>query len=272
MSRMISPADLMALVGTADCPTLIDVRRKPVFDASMARIPGAHWRNHMEVEAWLPSFDRSRPFVVYCAHGHNVSEIAGARLRGLGVDARILSGGIEAYAAEGGLLARRGPDVDPALPNPSVWVTRERPKVDRIACPWLIRRFIDPGAVFHYVAAEWVKDVADELRAIPFDIDGVHYSHRGPECSFDTMLREFGLERDLHLARLARIVRGADTADLETESQAHGLLAILLGLSATEPDDLRQLDKGMIVFDALYGWCRHSTGETHNWPSAKVAA
>jgi rhodanese-related sulfurtransferase len=272
MSRMISPADLMALVGTADCPTLIDVRRKPVFDASMARIPGAHWRNHMEVEAWLPSFDRSRPFVVYCAHGHNVSEIAGARLRGLGGDARILSGGIGAYSAEGGLLVGVGSDVDPALPKPSVWVTRERPKVDRIACPWLIRRFIDPGAVFHYVAAEWVKDVADELRAIPFDIDGVHYSHRGPECSFDTMLREFGLERDLHLARLARIVRGADTADLETESQAHGLLAILLGLSATEPDDLRQLDKGMIVFDALYGWCRHSTGETHNWPSAKVAA
>lgn len=272
MSGYISPKNLIALVGSADCPTLIDVRRRAVFDAALVRIPGAYWRSHMEVDAWLPSFDRSRAFVVYCAHGHNVSEIAGAKLRGLGADARILAGGIDAYGAEGGLLVGRGAEIDPALPTPSVWVTRERPKVDRIACPWLIRRFVDPGALFHYVAAEWVKDVAEELGAIPFDIAGVHYSNRGMECSFDTMLREFGLERDPHLAHLARIVRGADTADLDTEKQGHGLLAILFGLSAIELDDRRQLDKGMIIFDALYGWCRHSVGATHNWPSAKVAA
>jgi hypothetical protein len=169
-------------------------------------------------------------------------------------------------------LPNRGPTVvceapglKTGLPEPSVWVTRERPKIDRIACPWLIRRFIDPLAVFHFVAAEWVKDIADETGWIPYDIKDVFYSHRGETCTFDTLISQFGLT-DPALLHLANIVRGADTAHLDLEPQAAGLLAISLGLSAIEEDDLQQMEKGMTIYDALYGWCRYATAETHNWP------
>src|SRR5918999_887758 len=131
------------------------------------------------------------------------------------------------------MVTRDGPGVDVAA-GQSVWVTRERPKIDRIACPWLIRRFIDPFAIFHFVAAEWVKDVAEEIGGIPYDIKDVHYSHRGAECTFDTLISEFGLT-DPPLLHLAKIVRGADTASLNLEPQAAGLLAVSLGLSAVEP-------------------------------------
>ena len=137
--------------------------------------------------------------------------------------------------------------------------------------PWLIRRFIDPFAVFHFVPAQWVKDVAEELDAIPFDIEDVHYSHRGETCTFDTLIAEFAIA-DPALAHLARIVRGADTARLDLEPQSAGLLAISLGLSAIEADDIRQLEAGMPIYDALYGWCRHATGERHNWPAKAVSA
>jgi hypothetical protein len=155
------------------------------------------------------------------------------------------------------------------LAQPSVWVTRERPKIDRIACPWLIRRFVDPTARFHFVGAEFVRDIADETGWIPFDIKDVHYSHRGDECTFDTMIHEFGIS-DPALGHLARIVRGADTALLDLEPQAAGLLAISLGLSAIEPDDGAQLEQGMTIYDALYGWCRLAVGETHNWPVSRA--
>ena len=131
---------------------------------------------------------------------------------------------------------------------PDLTKERERPKVDRVACPWLIRRFVDPSAVFHYVAPEWVRDIAEETGATPFDIDGVVYSHRGEMCSFDTMLDEFGLDTPA-LRRMARIVRGADTARPDLEPQAAGLLAILLGLSAMESDDIR-LQRGNHFYDA----------------------
>lgn len=271
MPRTISPQSLLALVGTPHCPHLVDVRREAVFMADPMRIAGAVWRNHLDAEQWQPRFPPGRGFIVYCAHGHNVSEIAAAKLRALGADVAVLEGGIDAYQEAGGLLVAKTAGMDPGLAVPSVWVTRARPKVDRIACPWLIRRFVDPFAAIHFVAPEWVKDVADELGAIPFDIDGVPYSHRGETCSFDTMLDIFGLD-DPALRHLARIVRGADTARSDLEPEAAGLLAILLGLSATEHDDTRQLEKGLPIFDALYGWCRHATGERHNWPAGRQAA
>lgn len=266
MPRTISPSDLIACIGTARCPLVIDVRREDAFAAAPTRIAGALWRHHMKAAAWLPDLPAG-PIVVYCTHGHNVSEIALARLAQLGADAAVLEGGVEAFAAAGGQLARRSaPGLEPGLPRPSEWVTRARPKIDRIACPWLIRRFVDPLAVFHYVTAEWVRDVADETGATAFDVEGVHYSHRGDACTFDTMVAEFGLA-DPALLHLARIVRAADTARPDLEPQAAGLLAVSLGLSATEDDDHAQLEKGMAIYDALYGWCRHATAETHNWPA-----
>jgi rhodanese-related sulfurtransferase len=271
MPRRITPETLIDLVGTPNCPIVVDVRRPEAFAASGLRIAGAVWRSHMTVAEWLPGLG-GRPVVVYCAHGHNVSEIAVASLVAEGADARTLDGGFAAWQEAGGptvSLAMSGVNI--TRQSPSAWVTRERPKIDRIACPWLIRRFIDPMARFHYVAAEWVLDVASETGWIPYDVRDVHYSHRADACTFDTLIAEAGLI-DPSLLRLARIVRGADTARPDLEPEAAGLLAISLGLSATEPDDLVQLEKGMLVYDALYGWCRHASEERHNWPSARTAA
>ena len=266
MPRTVTPIALSHLIGSPDCPVIIDVRRKDVFQQATSRIPTALWRSHTEPETWLGQFEPGRSFVVYCAHGHNVSEIAAAKMRALGAEVAVLEGGIEAYMALGAPLIFDAPGIERGLASPSVWVTRERPKIDRVACPWLIRRFVDPSAIFYYVAPEWVRDIAGETGAIPFDIDGVVYSHRGETCSFDTMLDEFGLDT-LPLRHVARIVRGADTARLDLEPQAAGLLAILLGLSAMETDDLRQLDRAIPVFDALYAWCRFAATETHNRPA-----
>jgi hypothetical protein len=150
-------------------------------------------------------------------------------------------------------------------------VTRARPKIDRIACPWLIRRFVDPEAVFLFVAASEVMAVAERFSATPFDVDGVFWSHRGDTCTFDTMLDAFGLGLE-PLLHLARIVRGADTARLDLAPEAAGLLAVSLGFSRMHRDDLVQLDAAMIVYDALYRWARDATGETHNWPAAGAAS
>lgn len=270
MPRTILAQDLIRLVGTERCPLIVDVRREAVFAAAPMRIAAALWRDHMLVDDWLPQLPAARRIVVYCAHGHNVSEIALARLLAKGADAVMLEGGMDAWlAASGPVVAREASGLEAGLPRPSEWVTRARPKIDRIACPWLIRRFIDPLAVFHFVSAEWVKDVAEETGAIPYDIKDVHYSHRGEECTFDTLISEFGLA-DPALLQLARIVRAADTARLDMEPQAAGLLAISLGLSAIEDDDHAQLEKGMAIYDALYGWCRYARSETHNWPAKAV--
>ena len=146
------------------------------------------------------------------------------------------------------------------------WVTRERPKIDRIACPWLIARFIDKSPEFLYVPADRVMAVAAETGAIPYDVPNVEMSHVGPLCSFDAFLKKYDLT-DPALARLAEIVRAADTGKPEASPQAHGLLAISLGLSKNFADDHVMLAQGMVMYDALYSWCRSLTGETHNWPA-----
>jgi len=142
------------------------------------------------------------------------------------------------------------------------WVTRERPKIDRIACPWLIQRFIDPNAEFLYVPAADVLRVAQEQGAIPYDVPGVEHGHVGDQCSFDAFLKKYPLS-DPALDRLAAIVRGADTGHPELTPQSHGLLAISLGLSRNFPDDHQMLQHGMIIYDALYSWCRTEQGEQH---------
>lgn len=144
------------------------------------------------------------------------------------------------------------------------WVTRERPKIDRIACPWLIRRFIDPAAEFLYVPADQVLDVAATQDAIPYDVPDVEFSHVGELCSFDAFLSKYDLH-DPALQRLAVIVRGADTSRLEIAPQAAGLLAISLGLSRNFASDYEMLSHGMVLYDALYAWCMHCQNETHEW-------
>ena len=187
------------------------------------------------------------------------------------VSAQVLAGGFEAWRSADGMTVSTAHDLarDPA--GRSIWVTRSRPKVDRIACPWLIRRFVDEQAVFLFVAASEVAAVAERFGATPFDIDGVFWSHRGELCSFDTMIEELGLNSPA-LDRLAAIVRGADTARPDLAPQAAGLLAVSLGLSRLHGDDLRQLDAAMGLYDALYIWCRDAVDESHNWPSTAVSA
>src|SRR5215208_6450956 len=155
----------------------------------------------------------------------------------------------------------------------TVWVTRSRPKVDRIACPWLIRRFVDPNAVFLFVLPAEVMGVAERFAATPFDIEGegVFWSHRGERCTFDVMVEEFGLATEA-LSRLAAIVRGADTARMDLAPEAAGLLAASLGLSRMYADDIEQLAAGMTLYDAFYRWCRDATDETHNWPAKPAKA
>ena len=147
------------------------------------------------------------------------------------------------------------------------WVTRERPKIDRIACPWLIRRFIENEPEFLFVPLEKVFEVATETGAIPYDIPGAELSHVGELCSFDAFLSRYEL-KDPALQHLATIVRGADTGRLDLTPQSPGLLAISLGLSHCHQDDHEMLRHGMVLYDALYAWCRSLTGETHGWPPA----
>jgi hypothetical protein len=205
--------------------------------------------------------------VVVCQRGLKLSQGVAAWLRHLGAaQAENLEGGFEAWRDAGGMLVnpRHLPPRDAA--GRTLWVTRARPKVDRVACPWLVRRFVDPAAVFLVVAPSEVLAVADRFGATPFDVEGVFWSHRGGACTFDTMIEEFGFASEA-LRRLATIVRGADTARPDLAPEAAGLLAASLGLSRMHRDDLAQLEAGMPLYDALYRWCRDATAETHNWPA-----
>lgn len=267
MPNTITPQQLARRVGLPDAPVLIDVRTDEDAAADPRLLPGAFRRDHRQVAAWARDF-RDRQVVVLCQRGLKLSEGAAAWLRHAGARAEVLEGGFAAWAqADLPLVAAaRIPPRD--AEGRTIWVTRARPKVDRIACPWLIRRFVDPLAVFLFVAPAEVTAVAERFGATPFDVDGVFWSHRGEDCTFDTMLAELGLSTPA-LARLATIVRGADTARLDLAPQCAGLLAASLGLSRLHRDDLAQLEAGMALYDAFHLWCRDATEETHNWPGPR---
>jgi rhodanese-related sulfurtransferase len=266
----INAAQLARLVGLSGAPAIIDVRNDEDFAADPRLIPGSIRRDFATVAAWAGDFT-GRDVVVSCQRGAKLSEGVAAWLRNEGIAAENLEGGFEAWAAGGHPLVRTAklPKRDPK--GRTVWVTRARPKIDRIACPWLIKRFVDPHAVILFVQAPEVNGVAERFAATPFDIEGVFFSHRGERCTFDTMLDEFGLDSE-PLRRLATIVRAADTARLDLAPEAAGLLAMSLGLSRNYRDDLEQLEAAMGVYDAFYRWCRDATEETHNWPNPKPGA
>lgn len=265
----ITPDKLARLLGTPACPALIDLREGGDF------IPGAARRDPDRVAEWAAEF-RGQSAVMICHHGQGRSAAAAAWLRHEGMQAEVLEGGVEAWTDSGLPLVREAVLPPRDAEGRTRWVTRARPKVDRIACPWLIRRFVDPAAVFLFVAAPEVAAVSERMDAAPFDVDGVFWSHRGEQCSFDTMLEELGLAGLPALGRLAVIVRGADTARPELAPQAAGLLAISLGLSRMYANDHEQLEAGMPVYDAFYRWCRDAVDETHDWvshtPKARVKA
>jgi hypothetical protein len=147
------------------------------------------------------------------------------------------------------------------------WITRERPKIDRIACPWLIKRFIDDEAEFIFVPRDQVLTMASEWNAIPFDIPGAEYSHEGEFCTFDYIVTKHRIT-DPAVQKLAVIVRGADTDNFELAQQSAGLWAISAGLSYNYVDDHEQLEIGMKIYDALYSWATYVQEEKHTWSPA----
>jgi rhodanese-related sulfurtransferase len=280
----ISPDDLAARLGSAAAPLLLDVRREGKFLDSPRMLAGALRCKPEDVAAFATS-QPPREVVVYCVYGHNVSEEAVAELRAAGWNAFALAGGIEGgedgidspqdtamWRASALPTMKKRPDWGVTGEQPSRWITRERPKIDRIACPWLIRRFIDPRAEFFYVPTAQVFVEAARLKAVAYDIPGAPVSHEGEWCSFDVLLRAFEIE-DPAVDRLARIVRGADTDHLALEPQCAGLLAFSLGLSRLHADDHAMLEAAMPLYDALYAWCASEAtavwqgkpAETHNW-------
>jgi len=271
--NVITPEKLARLIGRPDCPSLIDVCTEEDFACDPRLVPGAVRRSHRDVAEWAPEFAAGRSAVVICQKGLKLSQGVAAWLRHAGVPADSLEGGALGWAAAGLPMV----PVDKLPPRDAkgrtVWVTRSRPKVDRIACPWLIRRFVDPNAVFLFVLPAEVMGVAERFSATPFDIEGegVFWSHRGERCTFDVMVEEFGLST-APLGRLATIVRGADTARMDLAPEAAGLLAASLGLSRMYADDIEQLAAGMTLYDAFYRWCRDATDETHNWPAKPAKA
>jgi rhodanese-related sulfurtransferase len=245
----ISRSDLYRDLGTAKAPLLIDVRRAPAFDADDHRIIGAARRLPDDLATWSNALPKGRALVAYCVHGQEVSQGVAGALRNAGFQAAYLDGGIAAWK-DGRLPTRRKGDV-----TENKWVTREHPKIDRIACPWLVSRFINPEAEFIYVPANHVAKVAVEIGGTPYDIHNVEFGHVGDRCSFDAIVKAYAIE-DAALDRLATIVRGADTSRPDLTPQGEGLLAVSYGLSANFPDDHEMLKHGLVMYDALYTWCR----------------
>jgi len=262
----ITVKQLARLIGTPAAPALVDVRIDDDFNDDPQLIPGAFRHPFKEVSS-LASRLHGQRAVVYCQKGLKLSEGAAAVLRSTGVQAEVLEGGQFGWRDASQMMLENASVPSTNENGQTVWVTRLRPKIDRVACPWLIRRFVDPNAQFLFVASSEVEAVAEKFGATAFDIENVFFSHREEQCTFDSMLAEFGLNNEA-LQRVATIVRGADTDKLELAPQSAGLLAASLGLSRMYTDDLEQLNAGMLIYDALYRWARDATDEGHDWPSS----
>lgn len=257
----ISPSALMRLIGTPAAPRLIDLSLEPDVTDDPFVIPTAIPWPHKDVNSLSQDTDFTRKTVFICQKGRKLSHGGAAVLRTHGLQGQVLEGGNLAWRAAG--LPRIPLVVLPASCPGSLWVTRQRPKIDRIACPWLIRRFIDPQARFLFVPASDVIDVADKFGAIPFDVAGVRWSHKDDNCTFDALIEGFGL-RTPPLDKMANVIRGADTNAHDLAPECAGLLALSVGLSRAYADDLAQLEAGMTLYDALYRWARDGAGETHD--------
>jgi rhodanese-related sulfurtransferase len=247
--QSVSPRELYTRLGSAGAPLLFDVRREDAFGADDAMIIGAVRQLPESVTRWQHALPAGRDVVVYCAHGQEVSQSIAGTLQKAGARAAYLTGGIADWKTQN-LPTRRKRDA-----SENKWVTREHPKIDRIACPWLVSRFVNPEADFIYVPANDVAKVAADVGGTPYDIKGVEFGHVGEHCSFDAIVRAYDIH-DPALDRLATIVRGADTSRPDLTPQCEGLLAISYGLSANFPDDHDMLRHGMVMYDALYTWCR----------------
>jgi rhodanese-related sulfurtransferase len=255
----ISFSELRSELDGRTPPIVLDVRRRPAYKDANDTVAGALRRDPDAVGNWMKALPRASGVVAYCVRGHEVSQGVAKALEEHGIRAHYLEGGIEAWKAKEGPLDHKPAGGD------TRWVTRERPKIDRIACPWLVARFVDRDAEFLYVPTKQVRDTAEARDAVPYDVPDVHFTHEGDLCSFDAFIKHYRLGADPALERLALIVRGADTGKLDLAAQAPGLAAVSLGLSRIFPDDHEMLKHGMVVYDALYTWCREGQDEVHTW-------
>jgi len=263
MNESITAAELKSALAGTNPPLVIDVRKSSAFRAAPEMIAGALRRDPATAASWVKELPRASSVAVYCVHGREVSQNAAKALRDAGIAAQYLEGGLEeGWKAATGALAGKPRE------GSTRWVTRERPKIDRIACPWLITRFVDREAEFLYVPTKEVLRTAKEKEAVPYDVPDVAFSHDGEQCSFDAFVKTYRLTGDPALARLAVIVRGADTARLDLAPQAAGLVALSLGLSRNFKDDHEMLKHGMVMYDALYTWCKEGQDEGHTWNPA----
>lgn len=262
----ITIPQLARLVGTPDVPVLIDVSVDDDFSKDPCLIPSA-FRHPYDKISQLSRDLCGKRVVIYCRKGLKLSQGAAAILRNHGAEAETLEGGHIGWRQAGLAMVPEAQLPARNQEGQTVWVTRQRPKVDRIACPWLIRRFVDPKAQFLFVAPSEVLSVAEKFNATPFDVEEVFWSHRDGNCTFDTMVEEFKLIYE-PLNRLADIVRGADTNRHDLAAESAGLLAASLGLSRMYRDDLSQLEAGMLLYDAFFRWSRDATNEGHDWPSS----
>jgi len=257
----ITVAQLNRLIGTPECPVIVDISIDQDFAEDPFLIPGAIRHPHTDI-AGLKLRLNGRACVVVCQKGIKLSQGLVAWLQNDGLKAEYLQGGNYGW--------RDAPDTmrvpAASLPDPidgaSLWVTRHRPKIDRIACPWLIRRFIDRDARFLFVSPKEVEGVASRYGATPFDVEGATFGHYGDKCTFDALLDTFQLHSTA-LDRMAQVIRAADTGHHAKSPQAAGLLAISVGLSRQFKNDQQQLDAGMGLYDALYRWARDGFDEEH---------
>lgn len=268
-SPTISSKQLARLVGTPNCPPIIDVQLDDDFAADPRLIPGAVRKPFDSVAEWASEF-HGQSAVIVCQRGRKLSQGVAAWIRQEGGRADVLADGALGWAGADlpMIPAAEIPSRDAA--HRTVWVTRARPKVDRVACPWLIRRFIDRNAVFLFVSPSEVLNVAERFGATAFDVDGASLSHQDGVCTFEMLLQKMALDTLSPLSHLGRIVRAADTGQLDAEPQAAGLLAASLGLSRMFADDLAQIDAGMMIYDAFFRWCRDATDETHDLASHRA--
>src|SRR5262245_32554929 len=255
----ISPHDLYRQLGTASTPVLLDVRRGTLATDDRLII-GARRPVH-ELVGSRRSELTGRSVIVYCADGEDVSPTLATALRTAGIKAAYLEGGLRGWMASQ-LPTRKNRQAT------DKWVTREHPKIDRIACPWLVSRFLNPDAQFIYVPLSDVFDVATDAGATVYDVEGVEFGHVDDRCSFDAIMRIYDIH-DPALDHVAMIVRGADTSRPDLTPQCEGLLAISYGLSANHSDH-DMLRHGMVIYDALYTWCRMQA-EKHRSASSIAA-
>ncbi len=268
-SFSVSPSVLARALDGLRPPLLIDVRKNQAFAASASTLLGALRRDPLEVAQWARTLPPAASVVVYCIHGHEVGVNTMQALRDQGIEATFLEGGIEAWREQG------LPVVAKPVGSHTRWVTRARPRVDRIACPWLIRRFVDADAEFLYVPTDQVATVAQHEQAMAYDVAAnvapTLFTHVGELCSFDAFIQAYRLGGDAALVRLAHIVRGADTDRLDLAPQSGGLVALSLGMARIEDNDHRMLKAMMPLYDALYAWCQDAVrgqDEKHTWTTA----